>query len=150
MSMAITGKDSLILDTHIFSDMADGDTSVIDFPNNLAEAKAGKNGNVIIAQNAGGRMATLVLRVIRGSGDDKWLNSRLQEYINDAAAFITLGGELIKRSGDGAGAVASDVYIMSGGTFQKIPGTKENVEGDTEQAVSIYTIIFGLAKRAIG
>jgi len=150
MGVALTGKDTVIIDTRIMKDFATGDTVNMEFPNNLVEAKAGKNGNVIYAFNASGKLANVTLRVLRGSADDKYLASRMQEYINDSASFPLIAGEFIKRIGDGTGAVTNDVYVMKGGVIQKIPTVKENVEGDTEQAVSIYVIVFGNTDRVMG
>lgn len=150
MGVSLTGKDTVIIDTRIMADFATGDTVNMEFPNNLVEAKAGKNGNVIYAFNASGKLANVTLRILRGSADDKYLASRMQEYINDSAAFPLISGEFIKRIGDGAGNITADVYFMKGGVIQKIPTVKENVEGDTEQAVTIYVITFGNTNRIMG
>ena len=150
MGVSLTGKDTVIIDTRIMADFATGDTVNMEFPNNLVEAKAGKNGNVIYAFNASGKLANVTLRILRGSADDKYLSSRMQEYINDSAAFPLIAGEFIKRIGDGAGNITADVYLMKGGVIQKIPTVKENVEGDTEQAVTIYVITFGNTNRIMG
>lgn len=149
-SVALTGKDTVIIDDRILSDLADADTAVLEFPNNLMEAKAGKNGNTIYAFNAQGKMVNLTLRVVRGSADDKYLQSRLQEYINDPSAFILFAAELVKRAGDGAGNITADTYQLQGGAPEKFPAAKENVAGDTEQAVSIYVITFGNSQRSLG
>jgi hypothetical protein len=149
-SASLTGNDTIIIDTRIMRDFADGDTVTLEFPNNLSENRAGKNGNMIIAYNAAGKQVNATLRILRGSGDDKYLNARMQEYINDPAGFILLEAEFVKRTGDGQGNIAAEVYKLEGGTIQKIPGTKENVAGDTEQAVSVYVITFANNQRSIG
>lgn len=150
-SVALTGKDTIILDTgRVLNDLADGDTCVLDFPNNLVEAKAGKNGNMIYAFNASGKLVNVTIRVLRGTADDKYLNSRLQEYVNDPASFVLVAAEFIKRVGDGAGNITSEVYQMDGGCFQKMPGGKENVAGDTEQAVATYALTFANSNRSLG
>lgn len=150
-SVSLTGKDSIILDENrILTDLADGDTAVLDFPNNVAEAKVGKNGNTIFAFNATGKTVTVTMRVIRASADDKYLNQRLAQYINDPAGFSLFVGEFIKRVGDGEGNVTNDVYLVDGGIIQKIPNVKENVEGDTEQSVAIYQFIFANTSRSLG
>lgn len=150
MSVALTGKDTTILDSRMLTDFGTGDVVLIDAPNNLGEIKQGKNQNTIIAYNASGKQVTVTLRVIRGSADDKYLASRMQEFINDPPRFVLIAGEFIKRTGDGAGNVTNEVYTMQGGFIQKMPGAKENVEGDTEQAVSIYQIVFSNADRVMG
>jgi len=152
--VSLTGNDTIAIGARgaalrIFADLADGDTANIDFPNNLVEAKTGKNGNTIYAFNATGQVANMTIRVLRGSPDDKYLNSEMNLYIADPAAYPLLDGEMIKRIGDGTGAVTNDVYKVNGGVVQKIPVVKENVEGDTEQSVSIYLIMFANTERSL-
>jgi len=149
-TVALTGKDTIIIDDRIIADSADGDTGVLEFPNNLFEVKQGKNGNVIYAFNAQGKLANFTLRLIRGSADDKYMMSRIQEAINDPPGFILFQAELFKRTGDGKGNVTSDIYQLPGGIPTKMPAAKENVAGDTEQAVSIYAISFGNSQRSLG
>lgn len=149
-SAALTGNDTIIIDARIMRDFADGDTVVLDFPNNLAETIVGKNGNMIVAYNASGKTVTATLRILRGSADDKYLNGRMQEYINDPAAFVMLEAEFIKRAGDGKGNITAEVYKLEGGTFQKPPATKENVSGDREQSVSVYALTFANSQRTMG
>lgn len=146
-SATLTGKDTIILDGRILNDLANTDTCTLEFPNNLVEAKAGKNGNVIYAFNASGKLVNVKLRILKGSSDDKYLNSRLLQYQSDPAAFVLFQGVFIKRAGDGKGNVTNDIYVITGGIISKIPMTKENVEGDTEQSVSIYEMVFGNADR---
>lgn len=148
--VALTGKDTTIIDSRLITAFGNGDVVLIDAPNNLGEAKPGKNGNVLIAYNASGKQVVVTLRIIRGSDDDKYLASRMQEFINDPPAFVLMAAEFIKRTGDGAGTITNEIYTMQGGFIQKMPGAKENVEGDTEQAVSIYQMIFSNADRVMG
>lgn len=149
-SVTLTGADTVILDAgRIVADLADGDTALLEFPNNLAEGKVGKNGNTIYAFNATGKTVNVTLRVLRGSADDKYLNSRMQEYLNDPASFILIEGEFIKRAGDGRGNITADIYRLSGGIVQKMPGAKENQEGDTEQSVAIWNLTFANSNRVL-
>ena len=155
MGVSLTGNDTVMIGAaglalRTFADFGDGDTAVLDFPNNLVEAKTGKNGNTIYAFNATGQVVTATIRVLRGSLDDKYLNSEMNSYLGDPAAYPLLAGEFIKRVGDGTGTVVNDTYSITGGIVQKFPVVKENVEGDTEQAISIYTIIFANTERSIG
>lgn len=152
--VSLTGKDTISMGSRgltlrIFNDLADGDTGNIEFPNNLVESKTGKNGNTIYAFNATGKTGVLTVRVLRGSPDDKYLNSELNKYLQDQSAYVLLDGEFIKRIGDGLGGVTNDVYRMSGGIINKYPVVKENVEGDTEQAVAIWTIPFANNERSL-
>ncbi len=146
----ITSNDTLSLNGNVFNDLADGDDVVINFPNQLMTRKTGKNGNSIISQNANGLNADLVLRVMRGSSDDVFLNNLVPANVPDFPSTVLLSGTFIKRIGDGQGNVRSDVYVLAGGTVSKIPDAKENVEGDTTQGVTIYNIIFASGQRSIG
>lgn len=142
MGVALNGADLIIINDRIISDLADGDAVVLDFPNNIAEGKRGKNNNVIISFNSTGKAATATLRVLKGSADDKFFNQELNTYLNDKVGYVLMAGEFVKRIGDGAGTITNEVYIMSNGFIQKYPNTKDNVEGDTEQGVSVYQIMF--------
>jgi len=149
MKIALSGNDTLIINDRIFADLADADDSMLEFEGDIAELKTGKNGNTIYSFNTTGREATLTLRIIRGSDDDKFLNSLLQSQQGNFAGFVLLTGEFIKKVGDGAGNIQNDTYIMSGGIFTKQVGAKSNSEGDTEQSVAIYNLKFANAPRSI-
>ncbi len=150
MVVSLTGRDSIIINGTVFNDLADGDCAVLTFPNDLTNLKTGKNGNTIYAFNYSGRQCQLVLRLVRASADDKYLNEQLSLYKNNPPAFTLLTGVLVKNVGDGAGNIVNDSYTLSGGTFKKETEVKENAEGDIDQAVSIYTLTFSNAPRAIG
>jgi hypothetical protein len=149
MSVSITGNDILVINGRVFADLADGDTSIIDFPNDVSAGKTGKNGNVLVAFNSTGKNVQLTLRLVRGSGDDKFLNSELRKYLNDSASYVPMAGSFTKRVGNGLGAVSADLYTFKVGIPKKIPGSKENVEGDTEQSVVSWEIMFYDGGRAI-
>lgn len=149
MSVSLTGSDTTIINNRVISDLADGDCVNLDFPNEIATLKTGKNGNVIYALNETGRECTMSLRVLRGSDDDKFLNNLLQIQQGNFAGFILLSGEFIKKIGDGEGNITNDTYIMAGGIFLKRVGAKNNTEGDTEQSVSIYEMKFANSPRAL-
>jgi hypothetical protein len=149
MSVSITGNDILAINGRVFTDLADGDTSTIAFPNDISAGKTGKNGNVLIAYNSTGKNVQLTLRLPRASADDKYLNSELRKYIADPAGYVPMNGSFTKRIGNGAGAVSADLYTFTIGVPKKIPDSKENVEGDTEQAVVSWEITFYNGGRAI-
>ena len=148
-AISLSGNDTIKINNKILADFADGDVATLTFPNELATLKTGKNGNTIYSFNETGRQAELVLRVIRGSADDKFLSSVHASMKNNFAGFILMTGEFIKRAGQGDGNIVSDTYIMSGGIFSKEVETKSNVEGDTAQSVSVYTLKFANSPRAI-
>lgn len=148
-TIALSGADTLMLNNRVLADLADGEVAVLSFPTDIANVKTGKNGNSIYGLNETGKQADLKIRVIRGSADDKFLNNLLVQQQANFAGTILLIGQFVKKIGDGAGNIASDTYIMSGGVFTKQVEAKSHVEGDTEQSVSIYQIKFSNAPRAI-
>lgn len=147
---SLTGKDTIKINNRILNDFADGDTADLVHPNKLVNVKTGKNGNSIYAYNYSGQQCEVTLRILRGSSDDKYLNNLLALFKNDPAAFSLIQGEFGKNVGNGAGGITQDIYIMSGGVFDKNVDVKENTEGDTEQAISIYHLVFSNSPRSIG
>ena len=145
----LTGSDVTIINDRIFSDLADGDTVVLNYNNNLVEARTGKNGNTIYAFNATGRTVEATMRVKLGSSDDKFLNSQQASYISDPAAYTLMTGEFIKRVGDGEGGVTNVVYKLNGGIARQLPNASENVEGETEQGVAVWELVFANTDRLL-
>lgn len=148
-TIALSGNDSVVINNRIFADFADGNVVELDFPNDIASVKTGKNGNSIYGLNETGKQCDVKVRVIRGSDDDKFLNNLLAQQQANFAGFPLMIGQFIKKIGDGAGNVQSDTYIMSGGVFTKQVPAKSNVEGDSEQSVSMYTLKFSNAPRVM-
>ena len=148
-TVAMSGSDTIKINDKILADLADGDCAVLTFPNEVATVKTGKNGNSIYGLNQSGKQADLVLRVVRGSDDDKFLNNLFANQQNNFAGTVLMIGEFTKKVGDGTGKVAADTYITSGGIFSKGVEAKSNVEGDTEQSVAIYNIKFANSPRII-
>jgi hypothetical protein len=148
-SVSLTGKDAIQIDGRNLSDLADGDCGALSFPSDLGALKSSKNGNVIYAFNESGRQVELSIRLLVGSGDDKFLNSRLQEQKSDFSGFTLLTGSFAKRVGDGNGNLNTVVYQCAGGIFKKQVEAKTNAEGDTEQSVAVYSIAFGNGDRSV-
>lgn len=148
-TIAVSGNDTIKINSRVIADLADGDVGALTFPNELAAIKTGKNGNSVYALNETGKQAELVMRIIKGSADDKFLAGLVASQKNNFVSFPLMNGEFIKKIGDGTGKVISDLYIMSGGVFSKEVEAKSNVEGDTTQSVSVYTIRFANAPRVI-
>lgn len=148
-SVSLTGADTIQIDGRILNDLADGDAVTITLPEDLARVKTGKNGNAIYALNNMGRVVDCTIRVLLGSDDDKYLNSRLQEQLQDFSAFILATGAFTKRVGDGSGNISAAVYQLSGGAFSRQIEMKTSAEGDTEQSVAVYKVTFGNSQRAI-
>lgn len=146
----VTGDDTFTIAGRILNDLSNGDTVTLTYPNDIVTVTTGKNKNSIYAKNETGNNVDVVIRVNRGSDDDRFLNGLLSDQNRDLAAFVLMNAELAKRNGDGTGAVIADIYTLQGGVFTRNVDTRENVEGDTEQAVSIYTLKFALATRSQG
>lgn len=147
MTIALTGNDSIIIDGLPLVNLANGDVGTLTFPNDITSATTGKNGNSIIALNETGKIAELSIRVLRGSSDDKTLNSKFKTMEADLPSFTLLTGSIVKRIGDGISNVVEDTYSLSGGSFSKRVETTSNVEGDIEQGVSVYNIRFTNSSR---
>jgi hypothetical protein len=154
MMINLTGSDTTILSKlgaqdRIMKDFGDGDVVAIDIPNNLVELKKGKDDNAIIAYNAAGKVSTVTMRILAGGADDKFLNSEITSYQNNRPGYILLSGEFIKKVGDGKGNISNIVFKFSNGIIQKYPVGGENVDGNTDQALSIYQIIFSQIDKII-
>lgn len=148
-TFTVTSDDTLTLYDRIITDMADDDVSAIAFPNDSVSVKTGKNRNSLYAKNEAGNNANLTLRLVRGSSDDQFLQSQIAAMEADFVATVLGNGEFVKRLGDGQGNVVRDVYTLQGGVIVRRVDGKENVNGDTGQAVAIYNMTFALAQRSI-
>lgn len=145
----LVSDGTLTLWDRVFNDFADDDISAITFPNDLVTVKTGKNGNTIYSKNEPGRNATCVLRLIRGSSDDQFVQNRLSEMKRDFVSTVLASGQLALRIGDGEANIVTDVILLKGGVVTRPVDTKENVSGDTSQGVSVYNITFAEADRGI-
>lgn len=148
-TVALSGNDTITINNKLLADLADGDCVTLTYPNDIASVKTGKNGNSIYGLNESGKQCEVKIKVVRGSADDKFLNNLLVQQKANFAGTILMVGEFVKKLGDGLGQITSDTYIMSGGIFTKEVEAKSNVEGDTEQSTSTYTIKFSNAPRAL-
>jgi hypothetical protein len=149
-TVAMSGNDTFTLNNRVFNDLADGNCVELTFPNDIANVKTGKNGNSIYGLNTTGFQCEVKVRLVRGSSDDKFLNSLLVAQNSNFAGFPLMIGNFVKKLGDGSGNITSDTYVMSGGVFTKQVEGKNNVEGDTEQSISMYSMKFSNSPRAVG
>jgi hypothetical protein len=147
--VSLTGQDTVTFNNRIITDLADGDCVTLEFPNDIANLKTGKNGNAIYAINETGKQCEVKLRIVRDSPDDVFFAGLLTQQQLNFPGTVLLIGEFVKISGDGAGNLSNDTYILSGGIFTKQVNAKSNVEGDTAQSVAEYTLRFSNAPRAI-
>lgn len=148
--LRLVGSDTININSVLITDLPHGEVAKLTYNSDIATVKTGKNGNAIFAKNEVGNQATLELKVLRGSGDDKRLNTQVSLYNADPTTYILMSGEVIKNIGDGAGAVDKDMYLLTAGVITKRPEAASNVEGDVEQAICVYTIQFAYATRSIG
>lgn len=148
-TISASGQDTVVIAGRVLSDVADGDYFTFTYNNELATVKRGKGGNIILASNSMGLVAEAQARVIRGSADDKFLNTLLTQQTLDFASFPLMTGQFVKRVGDGKGNVTNDTYKAEAGIFNHQVDAKSNAEGDTDQSVSVYRFTFGTGLRAI-
>lgn len=145
---SLTGDDSIIINDIPLNDFADGDIGSLSLPNNMFDMQTGKNGNTIFALDESGNNATLTVRVLMSSNDDKRLNGMIPKSKGFAQSVLATGS-VVKQVGDGQGNVSYNTYLLAGGMVQKKPDVKSNVNGDAQQAVVEYIIVFAEANRAI-
>ena len=84
---AYTGQDIIKFNDRVLNDFANGDVAIITYPNELHGMNNGKNGNAMAAHNEQGNQAELQLRVIKGSPDDKYLNSFVIAWKTHSSTF---------------------------------------------------------------
>ena len=141
-TFSLTGDDQIILNVanNLTNDLADGDAVVISIPNDLVNIQIGKNGNAIYAKDENGNRFDMEVRVLKGSVSD---NDLLTKYLATKANFsgsTFITGQFVKKFGDGNGNVNSYTYTLGGGMIRKAPEAKANVNGDTEQSVTVFNI----------
>jgi len=146
---SVSGSDTFTIFGRTFNDFADADNLTIAYGEDLVAASTGKNQNTIFAKNEKGNNATITIRLLRGSADDRFLQQKQADTDKDFAATVLADGEFIKRMGDGSGSVINDSYRLQGGMIMRRVDAKENVEGDTDQAVAVYTMVFASVKRGM-
>ena len=148
-STTLIGHGVLIINGTIITDVADGDYFAGSFDNDLMNVKVSKDGNMLFAVNELGNLMKTSLRVPMGSGTDSFLNSQMAAMKADPAGFTLLTGSYSIRVGDGLGKTKDVVYQLANGVFKRWPNAKVNAEGDTEQAVAVWTIDFLVQSRSI-
>ena len=147
-SYALTGADTIILNDIPLKDFADNDIGNLEISNDLFAMSTGKNGNTIFAYDEAGRNATLTVRILMSSNDDKRLNGLVPKH-EGFASTVLINGSVVKMVGDGQGNISYNTYLLKGGMIQKKPNMISNVNGEVNQAVVEYTIQFADAERSI-
>ena len=149
-SYRLTGQDTIVLWGRTLTDFADGDIATVTTDNNIANSVVGKNGNIIIAKDEQGKKCTVTLRLLKGSSDDAFINTYYKSYEIDSALFILGNGSFSKRLGDGAGNIVYDTRYLRAIHFTRPPyDVTSNVNGATDQAVTVYTMQ-AIVDRTIG
>ncbi len=148
-TVSLTGNDTIILNNRNFVDFAVDDICTLNFADNVAELRVGKNGNAIYALNENGRAADVVMNLVRGAPDDTFMNNLFNLQKSNFAGFPLMIGQFLKFVGDGLGNITKDTYLLTGGIFVKAVDVKSNVAGDVEQSVSTWTLKFSNAPRAL-
>lgn len=146
---SLTGNDTLTINGKVFSEFADQSTINIEFGNARTGHTTGKNGNTVFATDKQGENATVTLRLIAGGKDDMYLNGLSVQQERDLPTFPLMTGTFAKRVGDGKGNVKFINYSLLGGVFEQNVNTQENLQGETEQGIAVYTLFFAQAERAI-
>lgn len=144
-----TGSDTLVINSRVFADLANADTVSITYPNDDIAMQTGKNGNTVFSQQAQGANVDMVVRLVKGSSDDQFLQSLQNQQNRDFASFALINGRFVKRMGDGTGNATEEVNELSGGTITRRVDTSENVEADLEQNVAVYNFKFATGLRTI-
>ena len=138
----ITGNDTLVINNRVIQDLTDGSVIDLSFPTKKAVVKVGKNRNSLFAENTQGYSSDLKIRLLRRGGDDGFLLnlSNLQDQNFSGTTLLT--GTFTKQVGDGQGGVSYDTYTLQGGIFVSQQPAMSNPEGNTEQASTVYEIVF--------
>jgi hypothetical protein len=139
---AVAGTDVLIINGVVITGHADGDAIKIEPQGPISQYKISKDGNTIIALQNTGLLCKLTVRLVRACADDVTLNGLLQQWIQSPSTFPLLAGSYVKNVGDGKGNTTNEIYVISGGTFEMIPGGHSSMDGSTEQSVTVYTFWF--------
>lgn len=139
---AVAGKDVLIINGQVLTGYADADAIKLEPQGPIAQMKVSKDGNSIYSMQYSGIVAKLTVRLVRACFDDQTLNGLLQQWIADPSSFVLMSGSYVKRVGDGKGSVTNEVYQLAGGIFEMVPSATSNMDGNTEQSVTVYTLLF--------
>lgn len=140
---ALTGQDTLIINGRIITGLADADAVSLDPDTDIASVKRGKDGNTLYAKNEEGRKVTMTIRLLISCSDSIYLNSLLQQWKQSSSDFVLMTGAYYKRSGDGTGVISTRVHQLTGGVVKRLPKAMTNVEGNTDQSLAEWQIIWG-------
>lgn len=150
---AYTASDSLVCTDYsgdwILSDFADGTVAELTAPNELSATTTGFNGNSLGAHNEPGRQREAVIRLVKGSNDDKRFNKHYNMWKNRDLRFKPLRMTFTKNVAHSNGSITPDTVECYFGLPAGQPTQMQDTTGNTEQVVSIYTIRFGNSERSM-
>jgi len=150
--LSLYGTDTVYINKVLLTSFSTGEVAKLTFPTEIGTVKSGKDGNSIFVKNESGNQATLEVKVLRGSVDDKALNSIVVSYKSNPTLFVLVSASIVKFIGSGTGVATStisDTYTMSNGIPTKQVEAVVNYEGDTEQALAVYTFTFSSCERSV-
>ena len=143
MSVITMEADSttLILNGFAITDFVEGDTIELNPANALTSQVNGSGGSVNINKRNDGGVHDLIVRVMKFSGSDVFLNSAR----NQASPVVFNGS--VKEDFTRDGTAGAESYILENGSITAQPSNKKNnTDGD---ATMEYTIRFRNATRNI-
>lgn len=153
MTDSYTAQDTITMTDFnggwILSDFADGTVAELSAPNELSSMTTGYNGNGLGAHNEPGRQRELTLRVVKGSSDDKRLNQNYNLWKARDGQFEPLKASFTKNVGHSDGSMTNDTVECFFGLPAGQPTQQTNVNGETEQVVSVYMIRFANSNRTM-
>jgi hypothetical protein len=149
MDVSLNGNDTITINNRLLTKFVDKDYGLLAFPGELATIKVGKASNAVVSFVPGGQMGDLTLRLLLSSSDDAFFNSIQRAFIQDPPSFVLMGGQLVKRSGDGQGNQANAIYNLRGGVPSAIVEAHSNADGDEEQGVAVWKFKFIIASRQL-
>lgn len=141
--VSATGKDSLILNGTVITGLADANSVDITPVADVVNIKRGKDGNTMYAKNEEGNRVSMTIRLALGCVDDKNLDALLASWRASSSDFILMTGSFYKRTGDGQGGIQTLVYQLKGGVPKGIPQVLTSAEGNVDQSVRVWTIMWG-------
>lgn len=148
-----TASDILICEDYqgewILSDFANQTVATLAAPNELSQTSTGYNGNSLGAHNEPGRQRECTLRLVKASGDDKRLNKNYNLWKNRDLRFKPLKMSFTKNVAHSDGSVTADTVECFFGLPAGQPEQTNDVEGNTDQVVSVYMIRFGNSERSM-
>lgn len=153
MSDSYTAQDTITFTDYngewVLADFADGSVAELAAPNELSSMTTGYNGNGLGAHNEPGRQRELTLRVIKGSADDKRLNTNYTLWRNRDVRFQPLQASFTKNVAHTSGSMTNDTVECFFGLPAGQPVQMMDTSGNIEQVVSVYMIRFANSNRTM-